>query len=66
MGIMEFKALNFHQASTRHPPIFFQASSSEFARTLDSNGGGSDHAWAGQHFIIGGKAAGPQVMVSSG
>lgn len=29
-------------------------SSSEFARTLDSNGGGSDHAWAGNHFIIGG------------
>ena len=27
---------------------------SEFARTLDSNGGGSDHAYAGNHFIVGG------------
>merc|ERR1712151_1255751 len=29
-------------------------SSSEFGRTLDSNGGGSDHGWAGNHFVIGG------------
>merc|ERR1740121_2004908 len=29
-------------------------SSSEFGRTLDSNGGGSDHAWAGNQFVIGG------------
>ncbi|CAJ1389654.1 unnamed protein product [Effrenium voratum] len=38
------------------------ASSSEFARTLDSNGGGSDHAWAGQHFVIGGKVRGGKVL----
>lgn len=38
------------------------ASSSEFARTLDSNGGGSDHAWAGQHFILGGKVKGGQML----
>ena len=41
---------------------FSKASSSEFARTLDSNGGGSDHAWAGQHFIIGGKVKGGQML----
>ncbi|CAJ1395594.1 unnamed protein product [Effrenium voratum] len=38
------------------------ASTSEFARTLDSNGGGSDHAWAGQHFVIGGKVKGGQML----
>ncbi|CAE7449815.1 PARC, partial [Symbiodinium sp. CCMP2592] len=38
------------------------ASSSEFARTLDSNGGGSDHAWAGQQFILGGKVKGGQIL----
>jgi len=38
------------------------ASSSEFARTLDSNGGGSDHAWAGQHFVLGGKVKGGKVL----
>jgi len=35
---------------------------SEFARTLDSNGGGSDHAWAGNHFIIGGSINGGRIM----
>ena len=29
-------------------------SSSEFGRTLTSNGMGSDHAWGGNHFIAGG------------
>jgi len=37
-------------------------SSSEFARTLDSNGGGSDHAWAGNHFVIGGALQGGKVL----
>jgi len=36
--------------------------SSEFARTLDTNGGGSDHAWAGNHFIIGGSLNGGRVF----
>merc|ERR1712012_1069495 len=36
--------------------------SSEFARTLDSNGGGSDHAWAGNHFVIGGGLNGGKVL----
>jgi len=37
-------------------------SSSEFGRTLDSNGGGSDHAWAGNHFVIGGSLQGKKVF----
>ena len=31
---------------------------SDFARTLSSNGRGSDHAWGGNHFVIGGSVAG--------
>merc|ERR1719491_1171572 len=38
------------------------ATSSEFGRTLDSNGGGSDHAWAGNHFVISGGLKGGQVF----
>eukprot|EP00450_Noctiluca_scintillans_P010731 CAMPEP_0194488180 /NCGR_PEP_ID=MMETSP0253-20130528/8192_1 /TAXON_ID=2966 /ORGANISM="Noctiluca scintillans" /LENGTH=1799 /DNA_ID=CAMNT_0039328509 /DNA_START=26 /DNA_END=5425 /DNA_ORIENTATION=+ len=37
-------------------------SGSEFGRTLDSNGGGSDHAWAGNHFVIGGGLNGGKVL----
>jgi len=37
-------------------------SSSEFGRTLDSNGGGSDHGWAGNHFVIGGSLRGQRVF----
>jgi len=40
------------------------ATESEFARTLDSNGDGSDHAWAGNHFIIGGDLKGKRVFNS--
>merc|ERR1739846_125251 len=36
--------------------------SSEFARTLDSNGGGSDHAWAGNHIIAGGGLRGKRIF----
>jgi len=35
---------------------------SEFGRTLDSNGGGSDHGWAGQTFIMGGDIKGGRVF----
>merc|ERR1712014_141471 len=35
---------------------------SEFARTLDSNGGGSDHGWAGNHLIMGGGLKGGRVF----
>eukprot|EP00931_Biecheleriopsis_adriatica_P014766 TRINITY_DN1167_c0_g1_i6.p1 TRINITY_DN1167_c0_g1~~TRINITY_DN1167_c0_g1_i6.p1 ORF type:complete len:1841 (-),score=350.18 TRINITY_DN1167_c0_g1_i6:148-5670(-) len=38
------------------------ATTSEFARTLDSNGGGSDHAWGGQHFMVGGSVKGGSVL----
>merc|ERR1712146_419226 len=35
---------------------------SEFARTLDSNGGGSDHGWGGQQILFGGSVNGGQVF----
>jgi uncharacterized protein (DUF1501 family) len=37
-------------------------SASDFARTLRSNGSGSDHAWGGNSFIIGGPVAGGRVL----
>lgn len=37
-------------------------SSSEFARTLTSNGRGSDHAWGGNHFVLGGSISGGQIL----
>jgi len=30
------------------------ATTSDFGRTLSSNGQGTDHAWAGNHFVVGG------------
>ena len=39
-------------------------SSSEFGRTLNSNGGGSDHAWAGNYFLMGGALQGGQVLTN--
>merc|ERR1719443_2244755 len=36
--------------------------SSDFGRTLSSNGAGTDHAWAGQHWIAGGSIRGGQVL----
>jgi cullin-associated NEDD8-dissociated protein 1 len=38
------------------------ATSSEFGRTLTSNGVGTDHAWAGNHFVIGGGINGGRVF----
>lgn len=37
-------------------------SASDFARTLRSNGSGSDHAWGGNSFVMGGPVAGGQVL----
>ena len=37
---------------------------SDFGRTLTSNGSGSDHAWGGNHFIIGGSVAGGEIYGS--
>jgi len=34
---------------------------SEFARTLNSNGDGTDHAWAGMQFVMGGSVKGGQL-----
>lgn len=34
---------------------------SDFGRTLTSNGKGSDHAWAGNHFVVGGSVNGKQI-----
>lgn len=36
-------------------------SASDFARTLTSNGSGSDHAWGGNQFMIGGGLKGGQI-----
>lgn len=33
---------------------------SDFGRTLESNGDGSDHGWGGHHFIVGGAVKGGQ------
>ena len=35
---------------------------SDFARTLTSNGKGSDHAWGGHHFVMGGSVNGGQMV----
>ena len=34
---------------------------SEFARTLNSNGDGTDHAWAGMQFVMGGAVKGQRI-----
>ncbi len=35
---------------------------SDFARTLTSNGQGTDHAWGGNHFVAGGSVKGGQIL----
>jgi uncharacterized protein (DUF1501 family)/uncharacterized protein (DUF1800 family) len=35
---------------------------SDFARTLTSNGAGTDHAWGGNQFVVGGKVAGGRIL----
>merc|ERR1711939_204612 len=35
---------------------------SDFGRSLTSNGAGTDHGWAGNHFIIGGSVQGKKVF----
>ena len=37
-------------------------SASEFGRTLTSNGLGTDHAWSGNHWAIGGGVRGGQIL----
>ena len=36
-------------------------SASDFGRTLDSNGGGTDHGWGAHHFVMGGAVHGGDV-----
>jgi len=36
-------------------------SESDFGRTLSTNGAGTDHAWAGNHFVVGGNVKGGRV-----
>jgi len=36
-------------------------SSSDFGRTLSSNGAGTDHGWAGNHFVLGGSLNGGKI-----
>ena len=36
-------------------------SASDFGRTLDSNGLGSDHGWGAHHFVVGGAVNGGQM-----
>jgi len=38
------------------------ATSSDFGRTLTSNGQGTDHAWAGNHIVLGGRVNGRRVL----
>merc|ERR1712113_720534 len=38
------------------------ATQSEFGRTLSSNGKGTDHGWAGNHFVLGGSVKGGRVF----
>ncbi|MEM1226901.1 MAG: DUF1501 domain-containing protein [Planctomycetota bacterium] len=52
--IAAMKEINMHDSV-----VTFTAS--DFARTLNSNGSGSDHAWGGNHLILGGSVAGGQV-----
>jgi uncharacterized protein (DUF1501 family) len=37
-------------------------SASDFGRTLTSNGNGSDHAWGGNHLVMGGSVGGGRVL----
>lgn len=41
-------------------------SASEFARTLQSNGSGSDHAWGGVQFVMGGAVNGGRLYSNGG
>jgi uncharacterized protein (DUF1501 family) len=38
------------------------ATESDFGRSLQSNGAGTDHAWAGNHMVIGGKVKGGSIL----
>jgi len=53
--VAELKAQGIFDAVT-------MVSSSDFGRTLTSNGKGTDHGWAGNHFVLGGAVRGGKVL----
>lgn len=57
-ALMEFWAALNELGVTDQVTTF---SASDFARTLTSNGRGSDHAWGGNHFVMGGAVNGNQI-----
>ncbi|PTT78975.1 Tat pathway signal protein [Pelomonas sp. HMWF004] len=69
------KAIDYFYKGTVSLGIDSQATlftASDFGRTLASNGDGSDHAWGGHHFIVGGAVKGgdiygsmPEVRIST-
>ena len=42
-------------------PAVTMFSASDFGRTLTGNGNGTDHAWGGNHFVLGGGVKGNQI-----
>ncbi len=63
MGILSRALSSFYEAIDKlnmaNDVVTFTAS--DFARTLSSNGQGSDHAWGGNHLVMGGEVAGGNI-----
>ena len=63
MTILSRALSSFYEAleelSIANDVVTFTAS--DFARTLSSNGQGSDHAWGGNHLVMGGPVAGGNI-----
>lgn len=57
-AIAEFQAAMVELNIENQVTLF---SASDFARTLSSNGSGTDHAWGGNHFVVGGAVNGGQI-----
>ena len=57
-GLSEFHAA-LTELGVLNDVLTFTAS--DFARTLTSNGQGSDHAWGGNHIVMGGPVAGGDI-----
>ncbi|AKJ28575.1 DUF1501 domain-containing protein [Caldimonas brevitalea] len=57
-GVVAFDRAMVAMGLSRNVTLF---SASEFGRTLDSNGDGSDHGWGGHHFVVGGAVRGGDV-----
>jgi uncharacterized protein (DUF1501 family) len=50
------------QINDRTKPSVTLFSASDFGRTLSGNGNGTDHAWGGNHFVLGGAVKGGQIF----